>query len=403
MAPKASKMLVVSKKPAADASVLKRPAANGKPKDTKPTDTDVVSQAALLQLKGSSDGEVDNFVAGLEDKESQRLWKLFEAKRQAEGTDSDYKEATAGAGGRKNCRTLLKIFVKSGLTTKSDYWQKSLTAVSKVVKKGSSRKRKPLFYLLNTYYGPRELKARVLAGTIAVRPSPRDSRFPEFCLEEDFEAEEIEKVSSASYKAKVKADWASFKELQELDLSQYSSTTRMSFAQPSMDDGPIMPWKMQGKPALTDGPNNFQGLPGSSSDVEEFAGFRQGGPRGREQDVRTHAGESATSQILGHLENALSLASKGDSQSLALAAARAKGSVSSMITELECIQAYAKENKDKIKYNKISLSLKDLQQMYKLILKATGKVLKKTTLSSIVAKAAKMVKKYSSLAGVDVI
>jgi hypothetical protein len=40
--------------------------------------------------------------------------------------------------------------------------------------------------------------------------------------------------------------------------------------------------------------------------------------------------------------------------------------------------------------------------MYKLILKATGKVLKKTTLSSIVAKAAKMVKKYSSLAGVDV-
>ena len=95
-------MLVVSKKPAADDSVLKRPAANTKPKDTKNTDTDVVSQAALLQFKGCSESEVDNFVSGLEDKESQRLWKLFEAKRQAEGTDAEYKEATAGAGGRSN-------------------------------------------------------------------------------------------------------------------------------------------------------------------------------------------------------------------------------------------------------------------------------------------------------------
>ena len=82
-------MLVVSKKPAADASVLKRPAASTKPKDTKHTGTDVVSQAALLQLKGSSDSEVENFVSGLEDKESQRLWKLFEAKRQAEATDAE--------------------------------------------------------------------------------------------------------------------------------------------------------------------------------------------------------------------------------------------------------------------------------------------------------------------------
>ncbi len=400
MAPKASKMLVVSKKPAADASVLKRPAANTKAKDTKHTDTDVVSQAALLQLKGSSESEVEIFVSSLEDKESQRLWKLFEAKRQADGTDAEYKEATAGAGGRKNSRTLLKIFVKTGLTTKSDIYQKSLTAVSKVLKKGSSKKWKPLYYLLNTYYGPRELKARVLAGTIAVRPSPRDSRFPEFCLEEDFEAEEIEKVSSASYKAKVKADWASFKDLQELDLSQYAGNTKLAITEHGNDDGPIMPWKMKGKLALTDTQSDFQGLPGSSS--EAFADFRQGGPRGRDPDLRTHAGESTTSQILAHLENAKSLAAKGDVKSLALAFARAKGSIAGMLTELEVVHEDAKEKKDKAKYNKISLSIKDLNSMAKIFNKASGKPLKKQTLSAIVAKAANMVKKYSSLVGDDV-
>lgn len=395
-------MLVVSKKPAADASVLKRPAATTKAKDTKSKDTDVVSQAALLQLKGCSETEVENFVAGLEDKESQRLWKLFEAKRQAEGTDSEYKEATAGAGGRKNSRTLLKIFVKTGCTTKTDTYQKGLSAVSKIVKKGSSKKWKPLYYLLNTYYGPRELKARVLAGTIAVRPSPRDSRFPEFCLEEDFEKEEIEKVSSASYKAKVKADWASFKDLQDLDLSQYAGNTKLTITEHGNDDGPIMPWKMKGKHALTDTPYDFQGLPGSSSEGNAFADFRQGGPRGRDQDLRTHAGESTTSQIIAHLENAQSLAAKGDAKSLALAFARAKGSIAGMLTELEVVHEDAKEKKDKAKYNKISLSIRDLNSMTKLFNKASGKPLKKQTLSAIVAKAAKMVKKYSSLVGEDV-
>ena len=111
MAPKMSK-------PAATASVLKstikkRPAGTG-------SAADVLSQAALLRLENASDAKITSFLDELSDKEGQRLWKSFEQCRKSEHSDEQYRAVTSGTGGKRVAKSLLKVYIKSGQTTRSD-------------------------------------------------------------------------------------------------------------------------------------------------------------------------------------------------------------------------------------------------------------------------------------------
>ena len=154
-------------------NVAKRPA-------TKAPDSHVIlTEAAIAKLEGASDDKIEEFLVKLSDKEQMSLWKKFEHQRKQDGTDDQYRKAVMGCGMKKKANHCLKVYLKTGGNTKDVLFQDLVTKVYSSTALQEKNTWQPLNYMLQRY-GMKELKARVLAGTIDCRQNPHDSRFPEF-------------------------------------------------------------------------------------------------------------------------------------------------------------------------------------------------------------------------------
>lgn len=214
-------------------SVLKKPAMGGKPgvvadlmepKDpvkrkgaTKPSLVDVLNEASLAQLQGQDITSIDRFVQSLEDKDQQRLSKKFQACRQIEGAQEGCQKLVSQPGGRTHANKLLRVYRQSGCTTKAVPYQTMRGAIEERSTLGSSEKWQPLHYMLSHKYGPQELKARVIAGTIKVRPCSSDNRFSEFLEVTDYSRDETRKVKTKTISIQDKTTWDSFSCLAQME------------------------------------------------------------------------------------------------------------------------------------------------------------------------------------------
>jgi hypothetical protein len=180
MAPMKAVKKSAMKKPSAKAgssstgsNVVKRPA-------TKALDSHVIlTEAAIAKLEGASDDKIEEFLVKLSDKEQMSLWKKFEHQRKQDGTDDQYRKAVSGCGMKKKANHCLKVYLKTGGNTKDVLFQDLVTKVYSSTALQEKNTWQPLNYMLQRY-GMKELKARVLAGTVDCRQNPHDSRFPEF-------------------------------------------------------------------------------------------------------------------------------------------------------------------------------------------------------------------------------
>ena len=180
MAPMKAVKKSAMKKPSAKAgnsstgsNVVKRPA-------TKALDSHVIlTEAAIAKLQGASDDKIEEFLVKLSDKEQMSLWKKFEHQRKQDGTDDQYRKAVSGCGMKKKANHCLKVYLKTGGNTKDVLFQDLVTKVYSSIALQEKNTWQPLNYMLQRY-GMKELKARVLAGTIDCIPNPHDPRFPEF-------------------------------------------------------------------------------------------------------------------------------------------------------------------------------------------------------------------------------
>ncbi len=170
MAPKAMKAMLAMKVMKA---MMKKPSASGK------TDYSVLTEASIMKLQGKSDTEIQQFLDGLSDPVQNLLWKKFQRSRQMQGTDDEYRGAVNGCGSKKKAQCLLKVWLKCGGDCKDALWSQAHTQLTRTSSSSQQASWRPLQYML-TYMGPKELKARVTAGTVLMRASPSDQRFPEF-------------------------------------------------------------------------------------------------------------------------------------------------------------------------------------------------------------------------------
>ena len=365
MAPKQSKVLK-------DAAVMKKPAG-------KPDQYDILNQAALLRLEGASDTRIVKWMEDMNDKEGQRLWKNFEQRRLEQGTDKEYRAVTAGPGGKKTARNLLKVYIKGGCSTKSEPFQNVMESIKKMKSSGVTTKWKPLHYMLSQMYGVKELKARCLAGTILVRACPDDPRFPEFAEKVDYSKEETQRVSGVNYKNKAKADWDSFHSLVKIDESNVGKMVFQRGIQDE-DDDPLkaLGWK-----------NPKDGASGA---------FDPPVPQKRREE--THA-ESTSSQCLALLENSNALADKGDDKSLRQAIAKAISSIQQLLGH--AAEAKEDDRTDKNRSNKLGMAIGELKKTLKLVEKTASKskTLKKSTVKSVIKKAAAVAKKHAKIISLD--
>ena len=118
---------VIKKKPSGNIArmIKKKPAGQRESAD----DHQVVTEAALLQLDGTSTEKVGEWLDSLKDTEQQKLWKRYENDRLKNGEHEMYKNVTTGTGGKKIARDLLKIWVKSGCNSKAATYQKNITSI----------------------------------------------------------------------------------------------------------------------------------------------------------------------------------------------------------------------------------------------------------------------------------
>ena len=221
---------VIKKKPSDNIArmIKKKPSGNMKTMDDidmvkkKPAgqsadDHQVVTEAALLQLDGTSTEKVGEWLDTLKDTEQQKLWKRYENDRLKNGEHEMYKNVTTGTGGKKIARDLLKIWVKSGCNSKAATYQKNITSIASSTKRGTSDMWQPLHYMLNHRYGPKQLKAMVASHAILVRRNPRDPRFPEFLDTTDYMNSSTEQSKVRAATIKDKALWEDFEMLTKME------------------------------------------------------------------------------------------------------------------------------------------------------------------------------------------
>ena len=174
---------ITLKKPA---GVMKRPAGHGmaaKPSLTKAGKRDdapvELTEAALANFQDSTDSKIEEFLNKLSTKQQQLLWKRYESKRKEEGTDNAYKEGTSGVGAVRTKNDSLKLFIKSGGTTKNPIWR---SCVAQMTNKEEFEKKEKWLTLNEARHkwGDKELKQRVTARTVTCKPDEDDARFPVF-------------------------------------------------------------------------------------------------------------------------------------------------------------------------------------------------------------------------------
>ncbi len=361
MAPKFSKVMkvvamkVVSKKPAAKSATDQGGA---------------LTEFALKRLEGQSDRKVEEFLDELQDKEQMRLWKKFEATRKEEGAQDDWKMVTGGTGKIKTSRSLLKVFIQSGLTTKSPLYQDAFAKVSTKLSTGKTKVWQPLHYMLQHKFGLKELKARVLAGTIAIRACPDDPRFPEFCEVSNWADERTSKETATTIQShKMQgASWEDFTALQQVELSTGNEIT---FGARSGSEDPLAltGWTPPRRPSPSPSP------PASRSAAGSGVG-------------------SVASMIVANIANSEALITKSDPKDVRLALIKCKGAFSSLVSSLEEKTLSAASRKEGKQFE---MALKEVKATHRALEKPKTQGLSPGQLKQMVTKAAKLARKHSEL------
>ena len=362
----AADTMPVIKKPATH----KKPATNGTP----------LTESALTNLENASDSRVESFLEGLNNQASQQLWKKFERGRMEEGADGDqWRKLTNGPGRNKNSRNLLKVWIQGGLTTNSKIYQESTLRLESKKTKGQSEQWQPLHYMLTHKYGPKELKARVQAGTIAIRQNPRDPRFPEFQEVTEFSSTSFSKTGTLELKpSKTQAlSWSDFDQLQQLDVTD---PTKHGVSWGNVPPPNADPLQLTGCKGLRDGtpsPSPTRALRDAPSDAGK-------GSRA--------SGKSAASAILANIANCESLVAKKSPQDVRIGLVKCKGVVDNLINTIQEQEAESTGKMSK----KTHAALKELGVVKKILEKPKVNDLKPGAMEKLVKKSSKLCRKYSS-------
>ena len=346
-------------------------------KQPKPQENQALTEAALAQLENKDPNYVSEFVQNLGDKEQMRLWKKFEADRKASGDQDAYVAATQGVGSKKKARILLVSWIQGGCSSKSTPYMEHISKYSTTHTKGNKAQWQPLHFMLNMKYGPRELKARVLAGTIAVRKCPADERFPEFLDVADYETTEAKKEMAKIVSSTAKCSWSDFKVLAELE----NGRQELQFEVPEEKDP---------KKKNEEAEDHLQHLIGNKKKGHDFDdwGFGKATASGSAASQAC----TADSKALRALENCESLvAGKTVSKDkLQLAVVRAKGACGEVQSLLEekLLDADGKEKKQ------IQGKIQDLISVLKLF---KGKNMNQKQQVALVRRSAKVAKACSEV------
>ncbi len=314
---------------------------------------------------------MEEFLDELQDKEQVRLWKKFEATRKEEGSQDEREMVTGGAGKVKTSRSLLKVFIQAGLTTKSPLYQDAFAKVSTKLSAGKTKVWQPLHYMLQHKFGLKELKARVLAGTIAIRACPEDSRFPEFCEVSSLADERTSKETSTTIQShKMQgASWEDFSALQQVELSAGSELT---FGARGGAEDPL---------ALTGWtPNRPRPSPSPSPPASRSAAALGVG--------------SVASAIVANIANSEALITRTDPKDVRLALIKCKGAFSSLVASLEEKSLNAESKKESKQFE---LALKECKETQKALNKPGVQSFKPGQMKLMVTKAAKLARKHSEL------
>ena len=183
--------------------VLKRPASKVESLDDM-----------LTHIQEKEDAEIDTFWQKLSNRQQQTLWKRFEHKRKADGTESQYKESCSGRGRNQKTLTLMKLYLKFGSTKHPAFVNHLVELKQREVFDNKER------WQPKAKFGKAELKSRVEAGTIKCRKSPSDSRFPEFLEVIEETSRSTEKVKAKAMQISGKASWNDFKMLADMEMNE---------------------------------------------------------------------------------------------------------------------------------------------------------------------------------------
>jgi hypothetical protein len=358
-----------------------------------------ITEASLKKLQGQSVDKIATFLENFPASEQQRLWKQYQTNRLTEGTDDVYRNLTNVPGGKKMSKTMLKIWISGGCTTKGQVYQNHLTKISDTEHKGSKAIWQPLQMMI-TKYGVPELKARVDSGSIKVRRNEGDPRFPEFLDVSQYSDSRTTTEKSKDIQAKGKADWSDFNCLANIA----NKRQRLQFQEG--DDTHADESSVQ--IAFGAGKKGTQGAdagPGKLS-LDWW-------PAGNEEDARSGgaSGSGATpplkapslsgsqsSSILKVIADAKFLAGTKDidQNKLMIAVLKAKGACSTVLGQLE--QKSVGNNKFKKQcFGKIGA----LNSHLKAFEKAASRNMKAAAVKQLVNKAATIAKSCSKLIDLD--
>ena len=209
---KVMKVLAMKSANSSAKDVMKKPAKRVSKEEAEGI---VLTESALQKLNGASEDKIQDFINKLSDKDQQVLWKKYERVRKSEGTDDEYRTATNGPGKIAKVQASLRIVVQSGCSTKTTIWKKNVSSFRSETVKEQLSNWQPMQFML-TKYGQKELKARVLAGTMQVRACPADPRFPEFKEVVDSSTERSVKVDDTIQEHAGKGNFEGFQFLADM-------------------------------------------------------------------------------------------------------------------------------------------------------------------------------------------
>lgn len=183
---------------------------------TQPDEVELTAEA-LEQLKGAEDQQVEEFWNKCSTRQQQVLWKKFQSTRKSEGTEAAYLDATKGTGRNAKTKTLMKMWLKHG-SSKHPVMIQHMTELRSTDSFKSTEEWKPL-EAMKQKYGAEELKARVHGGSILVRKSESDPRFPEFRDLSEKKESKTQKVKSKQAWLDGKGAWDDFQAMGDLEVS----------------------------------------------------------------------------------------------------------------------------------------------------------------------------------------
>lgn len=190
---------------------------NKRMKQNKEEELVEITAEALEKMKGAEDSEVEEFWMKCSSRQHQVLWKKFQSMRKAEGTEVAYQDATKGVGRNAKTKSLIKMWLKYG-SSKHPVLVQHMTELRTTDTFKSTEKWVPL-ETIKQKYGAEELKARVHGGSILVRKSESDPRFPEFRDLSEEKETKTQKVKSKQSWLDGKGSWDDFKAVGDMEVA----------------------------------------------------------------------------------------------------------------------------------------------------------------------------------------